>query len=137
MTGTSVAYTARVHTTAGRDGASRTDDGRLDVKLSRPGTRRGGTTPEALFAAGWSACFLSDIRMAARRMKVRLPAALAVDAEVDFCREDGESFLRARLNVTMPGLERDVADALVDAAHRSCPYSKATRGNVQVAIIVA
>jgi Ohr subfamily peroxiredoxin len=134
---TTVAYTARVHTTGGRHGASRTDDGRLHVKLSRPGTTRDGTNPEQLFAAGWSACFLSAIRGAARRMKVRLPAALAIDAEVDFCTEDGEQSLRARLNVTMPGLERDVADALVDAAHQTCPYSKATRGNIQVAITVA
>ena len=137
MTGTGAAYTARVHTTGGRDGVSRTDDGRLDVRLSRPGTARDGTNPEQLFAAGWSACFLNAIRGAARRRKVRLPAALAVDAEVDFCTEDGEQSLRARLRVTMPGLERDVADALVDTAHQTCPYSKATRGNIQVAITVA
>lgn len=136
MTINTVQYTARVHTTGGREGASRSDDGHLDVKLSSPGDRRGGTNPEQLFAAGWSACFLGAIRGAAAKMSIRLPAALAVDAEVDLRKTGGEYSLQARLNVSMPGLERDVAQALVDAAHQTCPYSKATRGNIDVAITV-
>jgi lipoyl-dependent peroxiredoxin len=137
VTLTTVQYTARVRTTRGRDGTSRADDGRLDIRLSIPGTRQKGTNPEQLFAAGWSACFLSAIRQAAGMMRVRLSPDLAVDAEVDLCSTDGEYFLRARLIATIPGLERDVAERLVDAAHRICPYSQATRRNIGVTIMVA
>ena len=130
-----VLYTARVHTTGGRDGgASRSDDGRLDIKHSVPGTPGTGTNPEQLFAAGWSACFEGAMGVAARRMKVTLPAEMAIDAEVDLCTKEGEYFLQARLNVSLPGLPRDVAQAVTDAAHQTCPYSKATRGNIDVVI---
>jgi Ohr subfamily peroxiredoxin len=131
-----VLYTGRTHTTGGRDGASRSSDGRLDVKLSSPGTSGDGSNPEQLFAAGWSACFEGAIGLAARKMKVAVPADAAIDAEVDLCLVDGAYFLQARLNVSLPGLERDVAQALVDAAHQTCPYSKATRGNIDVVINV-
>ncbi|KAH0443747.1 organic hydroperoxide resistance protein [Paraburkholderia fungorum] len=127
-------YTAKTHTTGGRDGASRSSDDRLDIKLSPPGSAGKGTNPEQLFAAGWSACFIGAIGLAASAMKVRLPANLAVDAEVDLGVTDGAYFLQARLNVSVPGLDREVAQALVDAAHRTCPYSKATRGNIDVQI---
>jgi osmotically inducible protein OsmC len=129
-----VLYTAKTHTTGGRDGASRSDDGRLDVKLSSPGTAGSGTNPEQLFAAGWSACFEGAMGLAARKMKIALPADTAIDAEVDLGTTGGAYFLQARLNVSLPGLEREVAQALVDAAHQTCPYSKATRGNIDVAI---
>jgi len=131
-----VLYTAQTHTTGGRDGASRTSDGRLDVKLSTPGTSGGGTNPEQLFAAGWSACFLSAIGLVASKKKVVLPADRAIDAEVDLGTNEGGYLLRARLNVSLPGVDRAVAQELVDAAHQICPYSKATRGNVEVAINV-
>ena len=108
-----VQYTAKAHTTGGRDGASRSSDGRLDIKLSSPGTAGTGTNPEQLFAAGWSACFIGAMRLAAGKMKVRLPAELAIDAEVDLCTTGGAYFLRARLNVSLPGLEREVAQAVV------------------------
>jgi lipoyl-dependent peroxiredoxin len=128
-----VLYTAKAHTTGGRDGgASRTADGRLDVKLSIPGAPGTGTNPEQLFAVGWSACFLSAIRIVAARMKVRLPADIAVDPEVDLGTTHGAYFLQARLNVILPGIDRDVAQALVDGAHQECPYSKAIHGNVNV-----
>ena len=128
-------YTAKAHTTGGREGgASRTSDGRLDVKLSVPGGPGNGTNPEQLFAVGWSACFLSAIKLVASQMKVKLPPETAVDPEVDLCTGDDGYFLRARLNVNLPGLERPVAQSIVDAAHRTCPYSKATRGNIDVAI---
>ena len=128
-----VIYTAKAHTTGGRDGgASRTSDGRLDVKLSLPGTPGSGTNPEQLFSVGWSACFLSAIKIVAARMKVRLPADLAVDPEVDLGTTGGAYFLQARLNVSLPGIEREVAQALVDGAHLECPYSKATQGNINV-----
>ena len=129
-----VLYTARTRTTGGRDGASRTSDGRLDVRLSSPGSAGSGTNPEQLFAAGWSACFMSAIGLAAGQRKVPLPADRAIDAEVDLGTNDGGFVLRARLNVSLPGLDRGVAQALVDAAHQLCPYSKATRGNIDVTI---
>jgi len=129
-----VLYTAKTHTTGGRDGASRSADGRLDVKLSTPGTSGGGTNPEQLFAAGWSACFMSAIGLAAAQKKVALPADRAVDAEVELGTNDGGYALRARLAVSLPGLDRELAQALVNVAHETCPYSKATRGNIDVAI---
>ena len=129
-----VLYTARTHTTGGRDGASRTGDGRLDVKLSSPGSPGSGTNPEQLLAAGWSACFLSAIALAASQQKVALPPDRAIDAEVDLGTNEGGYLLRARLNVSLPGLDRGVAQTLVDAAHQLCPYSKATHGNIDVAI---
>jgi osmotically inducible protein OsmC len=130
-----VLYTAKTHTTGGREhGASRSSDGHLDIKLSTPGAPGNGTNPEQLFAAGWSACFEGAMGLAARKMKVTLPADPAIDAEVDLCLNDGAYSLQARLNVSLPGLERDVARALTDAAHQTCPYSKAIRGNVDVEI---
>jgi Ohr subfamily peroxiredoxin len=130
-----VIYTAKAHTTGGREGgASRTSDGRLDVKLSVPGGPGEGTNPEQLFAVGWSACFLSAIKLVAGKMKVKLPAEVAVDPEVDLCAgADGYS-LQARLNVSLPGVDRQVAQAILDGAEQTCPYSKATRGNINVAI---
>lgn len=127
-----VLYTAKAHTTGGRDGASRTSDGRLDVKLSSPGAAGNGTNPEQLFAVGWSACFLSALKIVANKTRVTLPADPTVDAEVDLGTADGGFFLQARLNVNLPGVERDVAQSLVDAAHQTCPYSKAVDGNIDV-----
>ncbi|HEV7318695.1 MAG TPA: organic hydroperoxide resistance protein [Ensifer sp.] len=132
-----VLYTGKTHTTGGRDGASRSNDGRLDIKLSSPGSSRPGTNPEQLFAAGWSACFIGAIGLAAAQDKVALPAETAVDAEVDLRNRDGGYFLQARLNVSLPGIDRDVAERLVEAAHQTCPYSKATRGNIDVTINIA
>jgi Ohr subfamily peroxiredoxin len=129
-----VLYTARTHTTGGRDGASRSTDGRLDVKLSSPGSSGLGTNPEQLFAAGWSACFEGAMGLAAKKMKVALPADLAIDAEVDLGMTGGAYFLQARLTISLPGMDRAVARAVVDAAHETCPYSKATRGNINVSI---
>src|ERR1700746_1327344 len=128
-----ILYTAKAHTTGGREGgASRTADGQLDVKLSVPGTHGSGTNPEQLFAVGWSACFLSAIKIVAARMKVKLPAEVAIDAEVDLGTTNGGYLIQARLNVCLPGIEREVAQKLVDGAHLECPYSKATHGNITV-----
>jgi lipoyl-dependent peroxiredoxin len=134
MTPEKILYTAKVHTSGGRDGASRSSDGRLDIKLSSPGATGNGTNPEQSFAAGWSACFLSAMQLVAGKMKIALPADRAIDAEVDLCITGGDFFLRTRLNINLPGLERDVAQALVDAAHQTCPYSKATQGNIDVVL---
>jgi lipoyl-dependent peroxiredoxin len=132
-----VLYTAKAHTTGGREGgASRTSDGRLDVKLSVPGTPGIGTNPEQLFAVGWSACFLSAVKVVAGEMKVKLPADLAINPEVDLGMANGGYFLQARLNVILPGIEPEIAQKIVDAAHQGCPYSKATRGNINVEINV-
>ncbi len=132
-----VVYTAKAHTTGGRDGASRTSDGRLDVKLSMPGAPGKGTNPEELFAAGWSACFLSAIKVVALRTKVAVPADAAIDAEVDLGTSHGAYGLAARLNVSLPGMDRAAAQSLVNAAHQVCPYSIATRGNIDVALNVS
>ena len=130
-------YTAQMHTTGGRDGGTaRSSDGRLDVKLSTPGASGTGTNPEQLFAAGWSACFIGAMRLAAAGMKVKLPSDTAVDVEVDL-RMRGETYLlQARLNVLVPGVDRAMAEKIVAAAHETCPYSRATRGNIDVEINV-
>jgi lipoyl-dependent peroxiredoxin len=128
-----VLYTAKAHTTGGRDGgASRTDDGRLEVKLSSPGTPGVGTNPEQLFAAGWSACFLSAIKLIAGKKRIALPNDTAIDAEVDLGLVQGVHNLAARLNVSLPGMEQETARSLVEAAHHVCPYSLATTGNIDV-----
>lgn len=132
-----VLYTAKTHTTGGRvNGASRSSDGHLEITLSTPGTAGSGTNPEQLFAAGWSACFEGAMGIAARKMRITLPGDLAIDAEVDLCTTEGAYFLQARLNVSVPGVDREVAQTLVDAAQQTCPYSKAIRGNVDVVINV-
>ena len=131
-------YTAKVHTTGGREGgSSRSSDGNLDIRLSPPGSHGTGTNPEQLFAAGWSACFESAIGIAARKQRATLPSGFAIDAEVDLSLVGGFYTLSARLNVSLPGLARDTAQALVDEAHTLCPYSRATHGNIEVATIVA
>jgi Ohr subfamily peroxiredoxin len=127
-----VLYTAQTHTIGGRDGAARSSDGRLDVTLSPPGAPGSGTNPEQLFAAGWSACFIGALGHVARARKVALPADTAVDAEVDLQSGDAGYSLKARLNVSLPGVDAGVARELVEAAHQTCPYSKATRGNIGV-----
>jgi len=129
-----VLYTAKTHTTGGRDGVSRSSDGRLDIKLSSPGTSGSGTNPEQLFAAGWSACYIGAMGISASQMKITLPADLSVDAEIDLGTANGGYLLQARLNVSLPGLEPAVARAVVEAAHQICPYSKLTRGNINVEI---
>jgi lipoyl-dependent peroxiredoxin len=130
-----VVYTAKTRTTGGREnGLSRSFDGYLDVKLAVPGTARIGTNPEQLFATAWSACFESAIARAARKRKIALPADPVIDAEVDLLVSNGSSSLRARFNVSLPGVAREIAQSLVDEAHQNCPYAKATRGNIDVAV---
>ena len=132
-----VLYTAHTHTTGGREGTAKSSDGRLDVTLSTPGAAGTGTNPEQLFAAGWSACFIGALRRAAQTLKVAVPADVAVDAEIDLGTTEGDFFLQARLTVSLPGLDRETSERLVQAAHQICPYSKATRGNIAVELKVA
>jgi lipoyl-dependent peroxiredoxin len=130
-----VLHTAKTRTSGGREnGTARSLDGRLDIRLSTPDSARIGTNPEQLFAAGWSACFEHAILLAARKRKIALPADVTVDAEVDLSVADDSAFLSARFNISLPGVERGIAQTLVDEAHETCPYSKATRGNIDVAI---
>ena len=132
-----VLYTAKAHTTGGREGgSSRTDDGRLDIQFTIPGTPGTGTNPEQLLAAGWSACFLSAIKILAAKRRVALPGGVIIDIEVDLGATQGQYGLAARFNVTIPGVDLAIAREFVDGAHHICPYSLATRGNVDVAFNV-
>jgi lipoyl-dependent peroxiredoxin len=132
-----VLYTGRAHSTGGRDGQSRSDDGKLEVKLSPPGQGT-GTNPEQMFAAGYSACFLGAMKAVAGKTKVQLPQDTAIDAEVDLGPIKGGAAygIAARLNISLPGMDRQQAEQLVEAAHQVCPYSNATRGNIDVQIKV-
>jgi Ohr subfamily peroxiredoxin len=126
-----ILFTGKTHTTAGRDGAATSADGFLDVKLPQP-----HPAAENLFGAAWSACYLGAIQLAAGQQKVTLVDP-SVDAEIDLANEAGAFFLQARLNVSLPGVDRDVAQGLIDAAHAICPYSKAVHGNIDVVTTLA
>jgi lipoyl-dependent peroxiredoxin len=106
----------------------------LDLRLAAPGTARIGANPEQLFAAAWSACLGSEIARAAQARQLALPPDVVIDAEMDLITGEHNHFLRVRFNVTMPGVEHEVARSLVDEAHQTCPYSTATRGNIEVSI---
>jgi osmotically inducible protein OsmC len=137
-----ILYTAQATATGGRDGRAISSDSKLDVKLSTPtqlgGTGGDGTNPEQLFAAGYSACFLSAMKFVAPQTKLALPADTAVTAEVGIGPNDNGGFsLSVELRVTLPGIEHDAAHALITKAHQVCPYSNATRGNIQVTVALA
>ncbi|WP_375270868.1 organic hydroperoxide resistance protein [Sphingomonas sp.] len=137
-----VKYTTRATATGGRDGTARSEDGALDVKLSTPkelgGAGGDGANPEQLFAAGYSACFIGALKAAGAQMKVKVPADTRVTATVGIGpRAEGGFGITADLVVDLPGVERDQAQKLVDAAHQICPYSNATRGNVDVGLTLA
>lgn len=132
-----VLYTGKTHTTGGRDGAARSDDGRLQIRLSPPGGNGEGTNPEQLFAAGWSACFIGAMGHAAKEKNIVLPPDVAVDAEVDLGTGEGGFFLQARLRISLPGLPREQGQALIEAAHQLCPYSRMSRGNIDVTLALA
>jgi Ohr subfamily peroxiredoxin len=127
-----VIYTGKTRTTGGRDGSARSDDGRLNVQLSGPGSNGPGTNPEQLLAAGWSACFIGAMKKAGAAQHVTLPADLAVEAEVDLgMRGDGYG-LAARLNISLPGIAPEVGQQIIEMAHNTCPYSKALKGNIPI-----
>jgi len=132
-----VLYTGKVHISGGRDGVAKSTDGRLDISLSSPGTKGTGTNPEQLFAAGWSACFIGAMRHNAAKQQFALPEDTSVDTEIDLGTNENGFLLQARLNVNLPQLSIEQAKAVVAAAHETCPYSKATRGNINVIINVA
>jgi Ohr subfamily peroxiredoxin len=132
-----ILYTAKTRTTGGREnGASRSSDGSLDIRLSTPGSARIGTNPEQLFAASWSAGFERAIAQSARKRKITLPVDVIIDAEVHLNQADGSYFLSAHLTVSLPGLEREVAESLVNEAEQICPYLRAIRGNIEATIVL-
>ena len=136
-----VLYTAEATAFGGRDGRAESSDQALQVQLSTPrelgGLGGGGTNPEQLFAAGYSACFIGALKVAAMQAKVSLPAEVAVKGKVAIGPIEQGFGIAARLEVSLPGLERAAAEALVQAAHRICPYSNATRGNIEVELALA
>ena len=133
-------YTAHSHVTGGRDGAAKSDDGKLDVKLAPPkelGGNGNGTNPEQLFAAGYAACFMGAMRLVAGNEKLALPQGFAIDADVSLGKDAQDNFrLGVVFNIALPGLDKAAAEALVAKAHEVCPYSRATRGNIDVALNV-
>ena len=135
-----VLYTAHAHTTGGRDGASASDDGLLNVKLSPPTAMGGagtGTNPEQLFAAGYSACFMGAMKHVAGLKKITVPADASIDASIDIGPIPAGFGIAAKLVISLPGMDRAVAQDLVDTAHGVCPYSNATRGNIDVELVIA
>jgi Ohr subfamily peroxiredoxin len=137
-----ILYTAESHVDGGRNGHARSSDDRLDVDLSVPESLGGdggpGTNPEQLFAAGYGACFLGAVTVAAQHRQVEVPAGMSVDATVGLgTQPDGAYNIEVELTVSLPGIDRDLALAIVEAAHETCPYSNATRGNVDVRLAVA
>ena len=120
-------FTGKTHNTSGRNDGTVSSDGTLDLKLPQP-----HPAAENLFGAAWSACYMGAIELAAQQRKVKLPAGPEVDTEIDLNVNDGSYFLRARLNVRLEGLDRDMAHEIIHAAHEICPYSKAVRGNIDV-----
>jgi len=134
-----VKYRTSAITTGGRDGRVRSEDGHLQAQLSTPkelgGAGGEGTNPEQLFAAGYSACFLSALKFAGHQMKVQLPQEVSVKATVGVGpRKDGGYGLAADLAIHVPGVDRQIAQAVVEAAHKTCPYSNATRNNIDVTV---
>lgn len=136
-----VLYTAKAISTGGREGTARSDDGRLNLTLSTPKALGGndgqGTNPEQLFAAGYSACFIGAMKVVAMGEKVKLPDDLSVNAEVEIGPIATVGFgISAKLTVKADSLEKSVLEKIVEKAHQICPYSNATRGNIEVQLIV-
>jgi Ohr subfamily peroxiredoxin len=133
-----VLYTAHATSTGGREGTSKSSDGALEVRLSTPkelgGAGGPGTNPEQLFAAGYSACFIGAMKAVAGKQKIALPADTSITADVGIGPITGGFGIQATLNISLPGMDRAAAKALVDAAHHVCPYSNATRGNIDVTL---
>lgn len=129
-----VIYTAKVRTVGGREGSAKSDDEKLDIKLTPPGLNGQGTNPEQLFAAGWSACYIGALGLAAKKLGIVLPKETYVDAEVDLGTSEEAFLLQARLFVALPGINNDTAEQIMQIAHETCPYSKATRSNIPVSL---
>jgi lipoyl-dependent peroxiredoxin len=122
-----VLFTGKTHTTNGHNGAAHSSDGFLDLKLPQP-----HPAAENLFGAAWSACYMGALELAANKKHVKLPPEVAVDAEINLNNEGGGFFLTSKLNVSLPGVDRKLAEELIQDAHGICPYSKAVHGNIAV-----
>jgi len=129
-----VLYTAQAHVVGGRDGAGKTSDGNLDVKLAPPGTNKPGTNPEQLFAVGYAACFIGALKAVGPKVGIKVPDDVSIDSSVSLgpIREGAAFGIAVKLAVSLPGLDADQKKKLVDTAHQVCPYSNATRGNIDV-----
>jgi lipoyl-dependent peroxiredoxin len=127
-----VLYTAKTHVTGGRDGDGRSDDGKLEVRLSPPAQGGPGTNPEQLFGVGYSACFMGAMKAVAPKVGVQVPNDAAIDAEVDLGPTSLGYGVSVRMDIKLPGLDREKAQKLVEEAHKVCPYSNATRNNIAV-----
>jgi lipoyl-dependent peroxiredoxin len=138
-----IIYTARAKAKGGRVGTAKSDDGQIDLKLDRPvemGGKGNGTNPEQLFAVGYAACFMGALRVVAGKRHIRVPEEVAIDSEVSFGSLKGaaEGFgIGVAMTIHLPGIERATAEELVHEAHQVCPYSNATRGNIDVLLTVA
>ena len=134
-----VLYTAEAHTVGGREGAGKSSDGAIDVKLSAPGSGKPGTNPEQLFAVGYAACFIGAMKAVAPKVGVKVPDDVSIDSKVDLGpTNDGARYgISVHLAINLPGLDAEQAKKLVDTAHEVCPYSNATRGNIDVEITIA
>lgn len=136
-----VLYTATATSTGGREGSTKSSDGVLDVKLTTPkelgGNGAVGTNPEQLFAAGYSACFIGAMKVAAGKLKVSLPAETSITAQVGIGPVPQGFSIEVTLSIKVPGVDRETAQQVVDEAHKICPYSNATRGNIDVNLKVA
>ena len=136
-------YTAHATATGGRVGTAKSDDGQITLKLDRPvemGGKGNGTNPEQLFAVGYAACFIGALRVVAGKRHIRIAEDLAIDSAVSFgpLKGDDEGFgIAVAMTVHLPGIERATAEELVHRAHQVCPYSNATRGNIDVLLTVA
>ena len=134
-------YTAHATATGGREGTAVSDDGRLNVRLSTPqalgGAGGDGTNPEQLFAAGYAACFIGALKFAGGQKKIAVPADVSIEASVGIGQIPGGFGVNVMLHISLPGIAPDVADDLISAAHQVCPYSNATRGNIEVMLVRA
>ena len=133
-----VLYTAEAHTVGGRDGAGKSSDGAVDVKLSSPGSGKPGTNPEQLFAVGYAACFIGAMKAVGPKINVKVPDDVSIDSSVALGPTNGGAAygVSVKLAITLPGMDHAEAEALVQKAHQVCPYSNATRGNVDVQLTV-
>ena len=134
-----ILYTAKATVSGGRDGAARTEDGQLELKLAVPkamGGKGHSTNPEELFAAGYAACFIGALKVVAAHAKQKLPESLRIDSQVGLGKVGQAYGINAALAVYLEGMDEAVAQQLVNQAHQVCPYSNATRGNIEVALSV-
>lgn len=134
-----VLYTAEAHTIGGREGAGKSSDGAIDVQLSAPGSGKPGTNPEQLFAVGYAACFIGAMKAVGPKVGVKVPDDVSIDSKVALGPTNGGAAygISVQLAITLPGLDAEQAKKLVDTAHEVCPYSNATRGNIDVEITIA